>query len=102
VKKKKEENIPIALVKTEGTGGGEGVGAALQGSRPSYVEAASGFSSTKLPPKLTEEEIPYACVGRGALNIIVEEDQRRIELSLPIPEHRAAEANLKWLGAEPP
>lgn len=49
-------------------GGGEGEGAALHGSRPSYVEAASGFSSTKLPPKL--EEIPYAWVGRGALNIV--------------------------------
>lgn len=52
-------NVPIALVKMDGTwpGGGEGDGAALQGSRPSYVvEAASGFSSTKLPPKL--EEIP--------------------------------------------
>jgi hypothetical protein len=56
----------------EGTGGGDGDGAALQGSRPSYVvvDAASGFSSTKLPPKLTEEEVPYACVGRGALNIM--------------------------------
>jgi hypothetical protein len=62
----------MALVKIEGTwpGGGEGVGAALHGSRPSYVDAASGFSSTKLPPKL--EEMPYACVGRGALNIVVE------------------------------
>lgn len=35
-----------------GTGGGEGEGAALQGSNPSsYTELASGFSSTKLPPK---------------------------------------------------
>lgn len=65
----------MAFVKIEGTwtGGGEGVGAALHGSRPSYVEAASGFSSTKLPPKL--EEIPYACVGRGALNIVVEDER---------------------------
>jgi hypothetical protein len=63
----------MALVKMEGTwfGGGEGVGAALHGSRPSYVDAASGFSSTKLPPKL--EEMPYAWVGRGALNIVVED-----------------------------
>lgn len=35
-----------------GTGGGEGEGAALQGSNPSsYTEFASGFSSTKLPPR---------------------------------------------------
>jgi hypothetical protein len=33
-----------------GGGGGEGEGAALQGSRPSYADAAKGFSSTKLPP----------------------------------------------------
>jgi hypothetical protein len=66
----------MALVKMEGTwfGGGEGVGAALHGSRPSYVDAARGFSSTKLPPKL--EEIPYACVGRGALNIVVSDQDR--------------------------
>ena len=58
-------------------GGGDGDGAALHGSRPSYVEAASGFSSTKLPPKL--EEIPYACVGRGALNIVGGQGQGRSE-----------------------
>lgn len=66
----------MALVKMEGTwpGGGEGVGAALHGSRPSYVDVASGFSSTKLPPKL--EEMPYACVGLGALNIVVEGQEK--------------------------
>jgi hypothetical protein len=78
-KKNSVTTIPIALVKMEGTGGGDGDGAALQGSRPSYVvvDAASGFSSTKLAPKLTEEEVPYACVGRGALNImkIMEDEQ---------------------------
>jgi hypothetical protein len=45
---------PITALKiegAEGTGVGVGLGAALQGSRPSYTEPARGFSSTKLPPK---------------------------------------------------
>jgi hypothetical protein len=54
----------------DGTAGGGGVvtglGAALQGSRPSYVELESGLlSSTKLAPKF----VLYRTPGRGALNI---------------------------------
>lgn len=45
---------PITELKSEGAaamGGGDGLGAALHGSRPSsYTEALSGFSLTKLPP----------------------------------------------------
>jgi len=42
-----------------GMGVGAGLGAELQGSRPSsYTEFARGFSSTKLPPKpLVDVEI---------------------------------------------
>lgn len=85
----------MALVKIEGTGGGEGVGAVLQGSRPSYVEAASGFSSTKLPLKPVVEDIPYACVGRGALNIVVDEYRRRIDVEDCGYQYGPTEANRK-------
>ena len=87
--------IPIAFVKVDGTwpgtwpGGGDGDGAALHGSRPSYVEAASGFSSTKLLPKL--EEIPYACVGHGALNIVGGQGQGSSEL-----EGRLKRGMVEW------
>lgn len=49
-------------LKTEGAvgiGGGDGLGAALHGSRPSYAEPASGFSSTKLPPNPFAEVATY-------------------------------------------
>lgn len=53
-----------------GSVGGEGLGAALQGSRPSsYTDTDSGsWSSTKLAPKFPRFE--RAWVGRGALNIV--------------------------------
>ncbi len=58
-----EVNVPITELKVEDAGGmgvGDGLGAALQGSRPSYTELESGFSSTKLPPKpFADVEPPY-------------------------------------------
>lgn len=62
---------PMTLLKMDGTAGGGGVvtglGAALQGSRPSYVELERGLlSSTKLAPKF----VLYRTPGRGALNIV--------------------------------
>ena len=55
-------------------GVGAGLGAVLQGSKPSsYTEFANGFSSTKLPPKPTAEDEPaYRCAGLGELNIVEE------------------------------
>jgi len=65
-----------------GAGGGEGEGAALQGSNPSsYTELASGFSSTKLPPRPFKfaDPDPYGRAGRGALNMSNFANQRGLE-----------------------
>lgn len=42
----------------EGIGGGDGLGAALQGSSPSsYIDPPNGFSFTKLPPNPALAEV---------------------------------------------
>lgn len=63
---------PITELNTEVVGGAgvaEGLGVALHGSRVSYAELASGFSSTKLPPKPPFPDVPAYRWARGALNI---------------------------------
>ena len=63
----------MTVLNTEGgggIGGGEGVGAALQGSRPSYAATARGLSSTKLPPNPLFGVAMYRCPGRGELNMV--------------------------------
>ena len=47
---------PVDAVGNDGSGGGAGLGVALQGSRPSsYTELIRGFSVTKLAPNCEEE-----------------------------------------------
>lgn len=59
-----------------GSVGGDGLGAELQGSRPSesYTELARGLS-IKLAPKFVVEDVPYGCAGLGALNIVADGDE---------------------------
>lgn len=69
--------VPITELKPfvdsvkEGSAGGAGLGAALQGSIPSsYTELSRGFSvAMKLAPNW-EEPPPYGWTGRGALNMV--------------------------------
>jgi len=80
----------MTLLNTEGTAGGGGVvtglGAALHGSSPSYVELDNGlFSSTKLFPRVFPYRTPVPA-GRGALNIA----ERRKKLSLTYLESAVA------------
>ena len=60
----------------DGRGGGAGLGAELQGSRPSesYTEFTRGLSATKLAPKFVEDA-PYVVPCRGVLNIVVVNDE---------------------------
>lgn len=55
----------------DGNDGGAGLGAELQGSRPSesYTDAERGLSTTRLAPKFVDDAT-YVCVGRGVLNIV--------------------------------
>lgn len=66
----------VADERADGKGGGAGLGAELQGSRPSesYTEFARGLSATKLAPKFEDAASTVPC--RGVLNIVVDDDER--------------------------